>query len=91
MCRKEGVCVCYSLRPALSSGHSEEGEQGPRHVVVVEIVLLPLPLLSFYFIPFVHQKLSPEIHTETKGVSRQHVCVCVRERERQRQRQRGRK
>lgn len=50
----ESVCSVHSLRPPLSSGHSEEGEQGPSHVVVVEIVLLPLPLLSFYFIFIIH-------------------------------------
>lgn len=63
----EGVCSVHSLRPPLSSGHSEEGEQGPSHVVVVEIVLLPLPPLSFYFIFIVYQVLAPE-ETHTQGL-----------------------
>lgn len=61
-CRRLGssgqVCV-YSLRPTLPSRDGEEREQGPSHVVIVEIVLLPLPLLCLHLIiAAVHQKLA---------------------------------
>lgn len=69
-----GVCVfaLHSLRPPLSRGDSEEGEQGPSHVVVVKIVLLPLPLLSFNFLSsHVQQVFTPkgtQMHTHTAFV-----------------------
>lgn len=56
------VCVCaraHSLRPPFSSGDGEESEQGPSHVVVVKIVLLPLTLLRSNLIPVIHEKLAP--------------------------------
>lgn len=47
------------LRPPLSSWNCEEGEKGPSHIVVVEIVLLPLPLLRLHFI-IIDQIFPPE-------------------------------
>ncbi len=57
-----------SLWPSLSGGHSKESKQGPKHVVVVEIVLLPLPLLRFHLvIAFVHQIFAPETKTHSNN------------------------
>ncbi|MEQ2188397.1 hypothetical protein GOODEAATRI_014561 [Goodea atripinnis] len=51
------------LRPPLSSGNSEEGEKGPSHIVIVEIVFLPLPLLRPHFvITYIHQIFASERH-----------------------------
>lgn len=50
----------HSQGPALPGGHGEEGEEGPQHVVVVEVVLLPLARLSRHAIFIVVQELTPE-------------------------------
>ena len=44
--------------PALSGGHGEEGEEGPQHVVVVELVLLPLPRHGGHLVLIVVQELT---------------------------------
>lgn len=50
----------HSHGPALACGHSEQRQQGPEHIVIVEVVFLPLPRLSFYFFLLVIQILTPE-------------------------------
>lgn len=71
----------YILRPPLSRRYGEEGEKGPEHVVVVEIVFLPFPLLRPHFvISFIDKILAPdnkmllELHTNVPVC--QCVCVC---------------
>lgn len=71
----------YSLWPALSRGHREEREQGPEHVVIVELVLLPLPVPGFYFVLLIQEVLASV--TESWLVSRAHhlskaMCVAWR-------------
>lgn len=45
----------YSLWPALSRGHRKEREQGPEHVVVVEVVFLPLAVPRLYLVLLVKE------------------------------------
>lgn len=58
----------HSLRPALARGHGEEREQGPEHVVVVELVLLPLTVAGLHLVLLVQEVLASV--TESWLVSR---------------------
>ena len=49
------IPVRHSLRPALSSGNSEESEQSPDHIVVVKVVSFPVsPLHLLLVLPVVN-------------------------------------
>lgn len=53
---------CPDLQwPALSGGDSEERQEGPQHIIIVEIILLPHSGLSLHIVLIVVQKLTPEM------------------------------
>lgn len=49
-------------RPALPGGDGEEGQEGPQHVVIMEVVLLPISGHGGYFVIVVFQELSSGRH-----------------------------
>lgn len=52
-----------SLRPALSGGHGEEGEQGPDHIVVVKLVSPPVSSLHLFLVFPVVNVVTPQGET----------------------------
>lgn len=59
-------CIGHSLRPALPRGDSEERQQSPDDVVVVELVPLPLPSLDLLLVLPVVDVVTPEVTQETR-------------------------
>lgn len=53
----------YVLWPAFSCGHGEERQQRPHHVVIVELVSLPLAPLHLLPVPPVIDVVASE-HTQ---------------------------
>lgn len=58
----------HLLRPSLSSGDSEEGEQSPDDIVVVKVVPLPLSSLHLFLVLPVVNVVTPKT-TENRGTS----------------------
>lgn len=48
----------HLLWPAFSRGHSEEGQQSPQHVVVMEFILLPLSVSCLHLILLIEEVLA---------------------------------
>lgn len=59
----------YVLRPALSCGHGEEREQRPHHVIIVELVSLPLALLHLLPVPPVIDVVASENAQRRNGTT----------------------
>lgn len=58
----------HSHGPAFSRGHSEERQQSPEDVVIVEVIFLPLPGLGFHLLLLIIQILAPgNSSTEAPG------------------------
>lgn len=63
-------CGRYSLWPAFARLHSKQCQHGSCHVVVREVLRLPLALLLFRdFVVFVQEKRTPRIVWHTRIVS----------------------
>lgn len=48
------------LWPAFSRGHGEEGQQSPQHVVVMELVLLPLSVPGLHLVLLIQEVLATD-------------------------------
>lgn len=64
-----------SLRPPLSRGDGEEGEESPAHVVIVKLVSPPLPPLHLLLVSGVIDVEASEGHKKTFGSSLHHLAT----------------
>lgn len=53
-----GSLVGHSLWPAFSRGHGEESQQSPQHVVIMELVFLPLSVPCLHLVLLVEEVLA---------------------------------
>ena len=52
------LLLAHLLWPAFSRGHGEEGQQCPQHVVIMELILLPLSIPRLHLILLIEEVLA---------------------------------
>lgn len=69
----------HLLRPALSGGHGEEGQQGPQHVVVMELILLPFSVPRLHLILLIEEVLATATENGDCEATKGHPSMATRE------------